>query len=324
MTSSRHRVGIAVGAPFVAGVALWLTRASFDVTGTADAPQRVAMLPSASELAGLLVLALLVAAGLGSLLHRSAGSESFWDTAANIFTPAFALAVLAVPYIPWLPDQLPALWLLAGPGRVLIWIIVLGQIAWLFLPDIARRSRPALRASGPFAGSFVVFAASVVLYRWAWGGVTDAEVAPWLSLIAAAAIGAAVWVAALAVTRSKAAATFGWASVCVSAPFMLNSGDFMPGGFVEFASRLRNLGSGNVANVLKAAPGVFFDQEFGLAAYAPVLLVGFVGMAAMLRDAAVRTLAGVLIAASLLLALAGTVDPWFSETMMPGRGVLLL
>ena len=52
-----------LGAATIAGVALWLSRASFDVAGTTAAPVRVAMLPSLAELVGFVALALLIAAG---------------------------------------------------------------------------------------------------------------------------------------------------------------------------------------------------------------------------------------------------------------------
>ena len=75
----------------------------------------------------------------------------FWNgTAANILTPLFALGVLALPYLPWVADWIPALRLLAGPGRVLVWVIVLGQVAWLFLPEFTKR-RGVKSTVGPFA-----------------------------------------------------------------------------------------------------------------------------------------------------------------------------
>ena len=108
-----------------------------------EAPLRVAMLPALSELAGLTVLAILFAAASpGWYANVEADTEHapFWNqAAANILTPLFALGVLALPYLPWVADWLPALRLLAGPGRVLVWVIVLGQVAWLFLPEFAKR-----------------------------------------------------------------------------------------------------------------------------------------------------------------------------------------
>jgi hypothetical protein len=73
------------------------------------------------------------------------------------------------------------------------------------------------------------------------------------------------------------------------------------------------------------ALGVLFDQEYGIVSYAPVLLLGFIGLAGMLRDSSRRRLAIGLTAASLaLIVIPATVDPWWAKSMMPGRPVVLL
>src|SRR5688500_13644478 len=120
----------------IAGVALWLSRASFDVAGTTAAPIRVAMLPSLAELMGFIVLALLIAAGLASMVRTS---RSFWEPATDVLLPLFALSLLILPYLPWIADWMPALRLFAGPGRLLLWIVVIGQVLWLFLPQLSQR-----------------------------------------------------------------------------------------------------------------------------------------------------------------------------------------
>ena len=130
--TTRHPAITSLAAAVVAGLALWLSRASFDVAGSRETPQRVAMLPALSELAGLTIMAILFAAAI-TWLVRDTRTETnpapFWNgTAANILTPLFALGVLALPYLPWVADWIPALRLLAGPGRVLVWVIVLGQV----------------------------------------------------------------------------------------------------------------------------------------------------------------------------------------------------
>lgn len=322
MQSNRPAV-VTAGAAFVAGVALWLSRASFDVVGTVDAPQRVAMLPALSELAGLLVLAFLVAAALSSLLHRSVDHGRLQNPAIDVFMPLFALAFLAVPYLPWVPDALPALRLFAGPGRALLWIVVLGHVAWLLLAEIARRfGQPPLRHVGPFAGSLMVFAVSLGVFGWA-AAARGAGNPQWPSLIAAGVTAAIVWVAAVGLSGSKAAATFGWASVCLSVPFVLNS-HLIPGTFVDLYVRFENLVSGDTSTRLAAGAGLLFDQEFGIAAYAPVYLAAFVGLVAMVQDSSARLPAIILISAALLLALTGSLEPWWNESMMPGQAVVLL
>ncbi len=125
-----------VVAATTAGVALWLSRASFDVAGTTDAPVRVAMLPSAAELMGLVVLALLVAAGIAIVSRSGRSDAGFWDGARDPLLPLLGLAVLIVPYLPLVPDWVPAVRLFAGPMHILIWIVVLGQVLWLLSPRI--------------------------------------------------------------------------------------------------------------------------------------------------------------------------------------------
>src|SRR6187455_2611998 len=102
---SMKRIPLPLIAAVVAGVALWLSRASFDVAGTTAAPVRVAMLPSLPELAGLLTLTLIVAAGMASVLR---GRRRFWEPATDTLRPLFALSLLTLPYLPWVADWLPA------------------------------------------------------------------------------------------------------------------------------------------------------------------------------------------------------------------------
>ncbi len=259
----------AIAAATISGVALWLSRASFDVAGTTAAPVRVAMLPSIAELLGFIALALLSAACMASLVRNS---RVFWEPVTDALLPLFALSLLVLPYLPWIPDWIPALRLLAGPGRVLIWIVVIGQVLWAFLPLLLER-----RAIQP------------------------------------------------GISHSGAAWIFGIVSVALSAPFVLNV-RAVPAALTDLFGSISRLSSSTISTVPAGSLGVLFDQEYGIVAYSPVLLLGFVGIAGMLRDRSYRWLGVVLGAASLLLiALSASVDPWWSKTMMPGRpGFLLL
>lgn len=148
----------AVSAATVAGVALWISRASFDVAGTTAAPIRVAMLPSAAELMGFIVMALLIAAGLAALLRsRHSREYPFWGAATEALLPLFALLLLMLPYLPWLADWIPALRLLAGPARFLIWVVVVGQMLWILLPETGPSKSAAIfgAASVAFSAPFV-------------------------------------------------------------------------------------------------------------------------------------------------------------------------
>ena len=258
-----------VTAAVIAGVALWLSRASFDVAGTTPAPVRVAMLPSLAELMGFVALSLLVVAGVASIVRSS---RAFWEPAADALLPLFALSLLILPYLPWIADWMPALQLFAGPGRIIIWTIVVGQVLWLFLPQLSPR----------------------------------------------------IGVHAPIVERSKGAALFAIVAVALSAPFVLNA-RAMPAAVVDLFNSVSRLPSATLSTVPAGGLGVLFDQEYGVVAYAPVLLLGFIGLAGMLRDRSRRGLAIALSAAALLLiAIPATADPWWSKSMMPGRPVLLL
>ena len=269
MTKTPISILMPISAATIAGVALWLSRASFDIAGTTAAPMRVAMLPSLPELMGFVVLALLIAAGMASMVRNS---RSFWEPATDALLPLFSLSLLILPYLPWLADWLPALRLFAGPGRVLIWVVVIGQVLWLCLPQLSQR----------------------------------------------------IGLQAPVFSRSKGAAIFGIASVALSAPFVLNARALLSA-FVDVFTTVRRLPSATFSSLPAGSLGVLFDQEYGIVAYAPVLALGFIGLAGMLRDRSSRRLAVVLSAASLvLIVLPATVEPWWSKSMMPGRPVLLL
>jgi hypothetical protein len=255
----RGPAATAVSAATVAGIALWISRASFDVAGTTAAPVRVAMLPSPAELMGFIVMALLIAAGLAASRRNS--EQSFWGAATEPLLPLFALLLLVLPYLPWLSDWIPAVRLLAGPGRFLIWVVVLGQVLWILLPQFS---------------------------------------------------------------PSKAATIFGVAAVAFSAPFVLNV-PRLPTALVDAFQTVRHLPSANWSMVPSGSLGVLFDQEFGIFAFAPVLLLAFVGLAGMLREPSHRRLAIALAVGSLvLIVLPGTLDPWWSKSAMPGQHLLFL
>jgi hypothetical protein len=319
--SSRHPLLISLGAAVVAGFALWLSRASFDVAGTGDAPVRVAMLPGLAELAGLVGLCLLLVAFITQSVHRANLKDPSY-VVAGILMPLFALSLLALPYLPWLAEQVPALRLLAGPGRALLWVVVMGQVTWLLFSKFAGRIGDTV---GLFVGSLIVFGVSFAIFCWTFSRVVGAEDIPWIPLIFAAAVATSAWVAALGVSGSKGAATVGWSAAFLTAPFVLNSGTVFPAVLVDLSHALRQLPTANVAAMASGVPGLLFDQEFGMFAYAPILSLGFVGAARMAGDRSHRRVGiALIVATSALLVLAGSVVPWWSKTMMPGRTALLI
>ena len=99
----------------------------FDRVGT-GAGTRVAFFSSWPELGGLTVLVLLTALLLQALaghLLLLRGIES--NLPAWCWTPLVGLAVLAIPFLPWIADRLRVLDALAGPGRWWVWAVAGGQ-----------------------------------------------------------------------------------------------------------------------------------------------------------------------------------------------------
>ena len=147
----------------------------------------------------------------------------------------------------------------------------------------------------------------------------------WMPLIIAAAIAALIWVWAFAVSHSKAAATFAWAAVCLSAPFVLNSRNLLPAAFVDLFNTIRKPAGGKSQGV-----GI---RSAGIAVRSGVRDIRVcAGSAARVRRArwnGPRSVASRIFSRfdcrerSLLIALAGSLNPWWSDSMMPGRTVLL-
>jgi hypothetical protein len=129
------------------GLAIWLTFGSFDRLFLNNAIVRTAMLPPLWSLPVAMLLAFIALVAIVQLTSLAGARRlAATNTAArhitsldarvvrHVILPCAALGLLALPYLPWLPDRLPALWVLAGPGRVLVWVIVawlVARAAWL-------------------------------------------------------------------------------------------------------------------------------------------------------------------------------------------------
>jgi hypothetical protein len=155
-----------IGAWVTAGVALWVSVGVLDVTSTSAGLMRIAMLPSLWVLGASIALAALA----GLVLHPRGSAGGSADTVL----PLYALAVLVLPYAPWLPDVLPVLRVFAGPVRHFVWVIVISQVVWSML-GTGRARRLAVRVRNwSRARSFVrVFAVSVLAF-----GIASIVVAP--------------------------------------------------------------------------------------------------------------------------------------------------
>jgi hypothetical protein len=126
----------------VTGIALYLSRAVLDQVAERDHLTRVALLPPWQVLAAFAALA---AIGLVWLDRQVAARSSAGHGGhlGSVTLPLLGLGLLVVPFVPVLPDVLPALQVLAGPLRVVLWVAVLAQLAWvLWEHRTARGWRP--------------------------------------------------------------------------------------------------------------------------------------------------------------------------------------
>jgi hypothetical protein len=131
--SPRHSLLIAA----LVGTALWLSRSVLDTTA---AGVRIALMPSLPEWLGLIVLA-----GIGLTLlqaltehlvgRRRPGAQLSFEA----LLPLALLGLLALPYLPVLPDRIPILATLAGPLRWWVWSAAVVAAAWAFTLTIPPR-----------------------------------------------------------------------------------------------------------------------------------------------------------------------------------------
>jgi hypothetical protein len=155
--SWRHLLAVVLGLEALAA-AIWLVPASVHVVEwPASGPARVALFAPLARLLWLAFGALAVAAVLNLRVTDSA-ARSRMATMAGAFS---LLWLWAVPYLPWLPDRIPMLLVLAGPFR---WVIAVCAAAaagllWFHGP----RRGFAMRATLP-TWRRRVFVASLGLY----------------------------------------------------------------------------------------------------------------------------------------------------------------
>jgi len=174
---------LGVAACAAAGIGLWVTRASLDVAAAPDGELRVAMFPSGVELTALIVLsavvALLLARGVRALMRQGTPRLPA-ALPVDALLPLLSLLWLGVPYLPWLPDAVPALRVLSGPARFGLWAIVLGQVLWIAW-DLTRRSSSSRERSvvRPLVRSVpLVLALGVLMFAAAAAALTGGAAYP--------------------------------------------------------------------------------------------------------------------------------------------------
>src|ERR1051325_408495 len=109
----------------ITGLALYVTRGVLDQTVTPGGTVRFAMLPPWQALLGFICLAAMVLVAIDHLnAPRGATTTQKRPRLRDLVLPLFSLIVLLVPYLPFLPDRLPALQTLAGPLAAIVWLSV--------------------------------------------------------------------------------------------------------------------------------------------------------------------------------------------------------
>ena len=151
-----------------AATATWLAAASVHVVGWGgDSPSRVALLPPWSRLGIAVGVSAGIALALGVAAYRSGRLQQL----ARAVAPLTLLLLWVVPFLPWVPDHLPLLMVLAGPMRwVTLALACLGSA--LLAADEIRTGWLPLRMPGPrtvFITSLVVFVALGVYVKRAQG-----------------------------------------------------------------------------------------------------------------------------------------------------------
>jgi hypothetical protein len=118
-------------AVLVTALALYVSRGVLDQVLTIDGAIRVALLPSPLALAGFLAVGAL---GLLLLDHRTlprGTATAVQPRIGPLVLPVFGLSILLIPYLPWVADVVPALQMIAGPARPLIWAAIVAQLVWV-------------------------------------------------------------------------------------------------------------------------------------------------------------------------------------------------
>jgi hypothetical protein len=143
---SEHTGGAWLSALVLAAVGLWCTRGTLDIVSGTNGLARVGMLPPWWLLAAFIVTFSMI----GIAAARAGRSP---DAAL----PLCALGLLALPYLPWLPDRLPALMAAAGPARDLLWLVILWLIVACVIGGLPSRPKPFVSPSAIFLSSVLVF-----------------------------------------------------------------------------------------------------------------------------------------------------------------------
>ena len=155
--SDRRVLAVLVLAGLAVGTAGWLLPASHHIVSWRDgAAGRVALLAPLSRLVWV-ALAGVCLAGAAGWWWRLSGRPL--RTLARLLAPVLLLWLWVVPYLPWLPTEVPLLLLLAGPMR---WMVA--GFALVGCVAVAVETGQLRPGTLRWPGRGFVFAASLVVF----------------------------------------------------------------------------------------------------------------------------------------------------------------
>ena len=126
----------------ITGLALYVTRGVLDQTVTPVGMIRFAMLPPWQALAGFICLAAMLLVAIDHLNTPRGTTTQNRARLGDLVLPLFSLIVLLVPYLPFLPDRVPALQALAGPLGAIVWLSVAALQVWVLWQSRLITARP--------------------------------------------------------------------------------------------------------------------------------------------------------------------------------------
>lgn len=152
----------------ILGSALYVSAGVLDRVMTTVGSVRLALLPGWPAWVAFVAVAVLAFWTLHRRLTRERPATVEGGSVAEVAGLVLAAGVLLLPYVPWLPDRLPALQVLAGPFRLVVWLLLVTQLVWvLWRPSsgvLARVRSVGLNRLAVLAGlvTFVAGAAAAV------------------------------------------------------------------------------------------------------------------------------------------------------------------
>src|SRR5262245_22902670 len=106
----------------ITGLALYVTRGVLDQTVTTAGVVRFAMLRPWQALLGFICRAALLLVAIDHLNAPTGTTTLNRPRLGELVLPLLALIVLLLPYLPIVPDRIPALQALAGPLGAIVWL----------------------------------------------------------------------------------------------------------------------------------------------------------------------------------------------------------